>query len=403
MKKLEWSAFWTVVGVVLLFASAIAVTLFAPDFIDPSWRQASSTYQVQMYKVSDPNVYISTSNPRSATLQYVYHVKNGFTALAFQESEAVRIMSAPDLEHYITRLNDKELKLTTDLLLLRHPLSKEQEEAFRSAQKGTLYYEVYELYRPNLQEAFAVTETDGIIENWSDNFSLIGNKPPYYSEDGLIYVNNPQEYRISLTNFQGKDYWLYDENGEPVADLKQLTEGKMRFLSRQALVHMGEDIYRVEGCWYCHTDQTRTLVQDTVLNGATDYPAPPSSANEYIFQRVTFPGTRRIGPDLSRVGIKRPHRDWHQSHFWSPKSESRGSVMPSFGHFFDNNPTGSPQNTYGVPNYKFEAIFQYLMTKGTRILPPTQAWWLGEDPIQTIDIIEGKSTYSSKRKSTAES
>ena len=30
------------------------------------------------------------------------------------------------------------------------------------------------------------------------------------------------------------------------------------------------------------------------------------------------------------------------------------------------------------------------MTKGTRITPPTQAWWLGKDPIQTLEIIEGK-------------
>ncbi len=390
MKKIEWSAFWTAIGVIILFASAVGVTLFAPEFIDPSWKRASSTYQVQMYQVSDPNVYISTSNPGGTGLQYVYHLKSGFTALAFQESEAVRIIAPAELEHYITHIDDKELKLTTDLLLLRRPESKEQEAAFRSQHKAELYYELYELYDPQLEEAFTVTESDGIIENWSDRFTLIGKPPHYYSNDGVIYVNNPKEYRISQTNFRGDNYWLYDENGEPLRDIKQLKEGRMQFLSRKALIGMGEDIYRIEGCWYCHTDQTRTLVQDTVLNGATNYPAPPSSANEYIFQRVTFPGTRRIGPDLSRVGIKRPHRDWHQSHFWSPKSESKGSVMPSFGHFFDNNPTGTMQNSYGVPNYKFEAIYQYLMTKGTRILPPTQAWWLGDDPIQTIDIIEGR-------------
>lgn len=389
MHKIEWSAFWTVVGVVLLFATAIGVTLFAPEFIDPSWKQASSTYQVQMYQVSDPNVYISTSNPGGAGLQYVYHLKRGFTCTAFQENEAVRIMAPPELEHYITRLDDPKLKITTDLLLLRLPSSKEQENAFRATQKADRYFDVYELYDPNLQEAFTITQTDGIIENWSDTFQLIGEDPTYYTKDGVIYVSNPQEYSISKTNFRGDEYWLFNENGEPVRTIDQLQGNNLKFLSRKSLITMGEDIYRVEGCWYCHTDQTRTLVQDTVANGATDYPAPPSSANEYIFQRVTFPGTRRIGPDLSRVGIKRPHRDWHMAHFWSPSSESKGSVMPSFGHFFSNNPTGSPQNPYGVPNYKFEAIFQYLMTKGTRILPPTQAWWLGLDPIQTIDIIEG--------------
>ncbi|MCH9608529.1 MAG: hypothetical protein S4CHLAM45_11070 [Chlamydiales bacterium] len=389
MKKLEWSALGTVIGIVLLFASAIFVTLWAPEHIDPSWKQASSTYQEQMYTVSDPNVYISTSNPGGAGLQYVYHLKRGFTALAFQESEVIRIMAPPELQTYITHLEDQKLKLTTRLLLLRRPVAKDLEKTFREKLGGDQYYEIYELYDPKLEEAFAVTETDGVIENWSDHFQLMGDQPPYYTEKGVIYVSNPKEYTVSKRNLQGNEYWLYNENGEPVRDFKELTQGRLKFLSRKALIDMGENIYRIEGCWYCHTDQTRTLVQDTVLNGAPDYPAPPSSANEYIYQRVTFPGTRRIGPDISRVGIKRPHRDWHMSHFWSPQSESKGSVMPTFTHFFDKDPTGSPQNPYTVPNYKFEAIFQYLMTKGTRILPPTEAWWLGKDPIQTIDIIEG--------------
>ncbi len=32
------------------------------------------------------------------------------------------------------------------------------------------------------------------------------------------------------------------------------------------------------------------------------------------------------------------------------------------------------------------------MTKGTRITPPTQAWWLGKDPLHTTEIIEGLRT-----------
>jgi len=133
-------------------------------------------------------------------------------------------------------------------------------------------------------------------------------------------------------------------------------------------------------------------VQDVVLNGSDSYPAPPSSANEYIYQKITFPGTRRIGPDISRTGVKRPSRDWHKGHFWSPQSASKGSIMPAFRHFFDNDPRGTGHNQMGIPNYKFEAIYQYLMTKGTRIFPPTQAWWLGKDPIQTLEIIEGRKT-----------
>ena len=64
--------------------------------------------------------------------------------------------------------------------------------------------------------------------------------------------------------------------------------------------------------------------------------------------------------------------------------------MPAFQHFFDNDPRGTGKNSIGIPNYRFEAIYQYMMTKGTRITPPTQAWWLGKDPIQTKEIIQGQ-------------
>ena len=69
-----------------------------------------------------------------------------------------------------------------------------------------------------------------------------------------------------------------------------------------------------------------------------------------------------------------------------------GLIMPSFRHFFDFDPRGTAKSPVGIPNYRFEAIYQYLMTKGTRITPPTQAWWLGKDPIRTKEIIEGNFT-----------
>lgn len=399
--RLEWSAILTILGVIILFSSAILVTLIAPNYVDPSWRQASSEYQVQMYRVSDPNVYISTSTPRGFGLQYIYHIKEGFTLTAFQESEATKIFAPPDLEKYVTRLDDPMLKLTSRVLLLRkYQKEKELQSSLQEEWKtlhldwettGIPFFDILELYDPQQEEVFAVTESDGVIEFWADkNFTILGKTPPYFIDKGVIYVNNPKEYRKSEVLYRGKSYWLYNENGQPVKEAGELQSEKMRFLSREALIGIGQDIFRIEGCWYCHTDQTRTLVQDTVLNGSADFPAPPSSANEYIFQSVTFPGTRRIGPDLSRVGVKRPNRDWHMSHFWEPRSESKGSVMPSFRHFFETDPAGSAASPFDVPNYLFEAVFQYLMTKGTRITSPNQAWWLGLDPVQTLDIIEGR-------------
>jgi len=412
MYKVEKSALITIIGIFLLFSMAMAVVLIAPRYVDPTWTTPTNPYQVQIYEIADPHLYI-TSSPGNSERQQVYHIKQDFSLLAFQESETTRIVSPPSLEKFITHPHDSSLKLTSQLLFLRKPVQiagsfdgvaaadtlrkslQEQWHKTHPADQNVPYFEILELYQPNGTEGFAVASSEGILENWIDrNFIILDDtvKQKYHQDPGVIYVNNPQEFRIRAYNVSDGKGWRYDPNGEPIQDLKQLQSHALGFKSRQELIQLGEHIYAIEGCWYCHTDQTRTLVQDVVLNGSDSYPAPPSSANEYIYQRITFPGTRRIGPDLSRVAVKRPSRDWHKGHFWSPKTASKGSIMPAFQHFFDTDPRGTGKNQMGIPNYRFEAIFQYLMTKGTRITPPTQAWWLGKDPVKTKEIIEGQRT-----------
>lgn len=376
--RLEWSAVLTVVGILLLFSSAIATIVIAPNFIDPSWVQPTSYFQEQMYKQADPNFYIARASPGSDTLEYVHHLKKGETLLAFQENEVLRIQAPPELEKFVTRFGDEKVKLTSDLLLLRTPTKA-------PLQPGVQWLELYD---PGVTEAFSVAGGDGTDESFiGSHYTILDAtvQKPFHKDPGVIYVKNPQEYRFSESHH-------YDPQGQVIRSLEELRGKELGFRSRAELIRLGEKIYAAEGCWYCHTDQTRTLIQDTVLNGSEVYAAPPSSANEYIYQKITFPGTRRIGPDLSRVGIKRPSRDWHKSHFWAPKTASIGSIMPAFRHFFDNDPRGTSLNV-GIPNYQFEAMFQYLMTKGTRITPPTQSWWKGKDPIQTTQIIEGHSPH----------
>lgn len=410
MHKIDKSALFTVIGIILFFGAAISIVLIAPLYVDKAWVSPSSPYQVQMYEVEDPNVYISGSSAfwGGSELQYLHHLKQDYTLLAFSEGDITRIIAPPELESYITKVNEPKLKLTSRLLLLRAPQNKEAGEKKRKDLQAEWKNEnpnwkdkgldkpdfhILELYDPQVAEAFSYDPSQGLIQNWIDTDFVILDEAPkqfYHQEHGVVYVQNPREYRISPVRIGDLQLWHYDPEGEPIKDLSALKTLGLGFLSRKELISLGEHIYAIEGCWYCHTDQTRTLVQDVVLNGSDSFPAPPSSPNEYIYQNITFPGTRRIGPDLSRVGVKRPSRDWHKSHFWEPKTSSPGSIMPSFKHFFDFDPRGAGPNKVGIPNYKFEAVFQYLMTKGTRITAPTEAWWLGKDPIKTIDIIEGR-------------
>ncbi len=412
--RLDKSAILTVVGIILLFSGSVIVTLIAPRYVDPTWTSPSSSYQVQMYEVSDPNLYISSASGHSSTLQFVYHIKENFTLLLFQESEYSRIVAPDHLKKYITAYNEPVLTLTSKLLLLRSPEKSDHFDAIAAAgqlrtsivneweknhpkwkEEGTSKpnIQIMELYEPDSHDAFALALTDGMIENWVDHdFRILDETPMqnYHKDSGVIYVRNPSEFRITNIKTGNVNDWVYDPKGEAIQGLDALKSHPAGFHSRAELIAAGEHIYAIEGCWYCHTDQTRTLVQDVMLNGSDSHPAPPSTASEYIYQKITFPGTRRIGPDLSRVGVKRSSRDWHKTHFQFPQTASKGSIMPAFRHFFDDDPRGTSKNTEGIPNYQFEAIFQYLMTKGTRITPPTQAWWLGKDPVGTKEIIEGR-------------
>lgn len=127
--KLEGSALLTFIGVILLFSTAVMVTLIAPRYIDSTWTDAASPFQTQMYEVEDPNLYLSSAATRGKELQYVHHLKNDFTLLAFKESENLRIVAPSSLEKFITRFDDPELKLTSHLMMLREPQGQMKEAA----------------------------------------------------------------------------------------------------------------------------------------------------------------------------------------------------------------------------------------------------------------------------------
>jgi len=84
----------------------------------------------------------------------------------------------------------------------------------------------------------------------------------------------------------------------------------------------GRTIYMQEGCFYCHSQQTR--YQDRGMG-------PTAIPQEYQFDSPHLLGSARTGPDLAREGGKYPSR-WHREHHINPRSKSAGSIMPSFRH-----------------------------------------------------------------------
>ncbi len=91
----------------------------------------------------------------------------------------------------------------------------------------------------------------------------------------------------------------------------------------------GRAIYVREGCWYCHTQQTRTILADTKRSGWRGVDAPVSTPDEFVYDSPHLFGTKRTGPDLSRVGGKYDTQ-WHQTHFRNPRDLVPGSIMPPY-------------------------------------------------------------------------
>ena len=86
---------------------------------------------------------------------------------------------------------------------------------------------------------------------------------------------------------------------------------------------VGRDIYVREGCYLCHSQWVRPFRSETLRYG------PWSRAEEYVYDRPFQLGSRRIGPDLHRVGGK--YNDaWHYEHMKDPRATSPGSIMPPY-------------------------------------------------------------------------
>ena len=94
------------------------------------------------------------------------------------------------------------------------------------------------------------------------------------------------------------------------------------------LEQAGRDVYIKEGCYNCHSQMVRPFRAETKRYGTW------SRAYEYSYDRPFQLGSRRIGPDLHRIGGKYPDA-WHYEHMIDPRSTSPGSIMPAYAWLAD--------------------------------------------------------------------
>jgi cytochrome c oxidase cbb3-type subunit I/II len=111
----------------------------------------------------------------------------------------------------------------------------------------------------------------------------------------------------------------------------------------------GRDLYLAEGCYNCHSQMIRPIRAETERYCAYSKPG------EFVFDHPFQWGSRRIGPDLQRVGGKYPDL-WHVRHMDDPRAITAGSIMPAYPWMLSSSldfdaiePIMRAHRTVGVP------------------------------------------------------
>ncbi|MCP3675101.1 MAG: cytochrome-c oxidase, cbb3-type subunit II [Gammaproteobacteria bacterium] len=135
----------------------------------------------------------------------------------------------------------------------------------------------------------------------------------------------------------------------PLFFISQTTEPVEGLKPYPALELEGRDIYIREGCHVCHTQMIRPLRAETERYGHY------TVAGEDVYEHPFLWGSKRTGPDLSRIGT-RYSDDWHRVHLNNPRDVVPESNMPAYswlnGGILDGVDTGSKMKALrivGVP------------------------------------------------------
>jgi cbb3-type cytochrome c oxidase subunit II len=137
----------------------------------------------------------------------------------------------------------------------------------------------------------------------------------------------------------------------------------------------GRNIYRREGCFYCHSQFTR--YQDREYGEVVQ-------AGDYVYETPHVLGTERTGPDLSNIGGKYPLA-WHEAHHIDPRKVKPGSIMPSFSYLTDS---------------EMKDLVVYLDTIGKQRQPKT--WLVAPQEIRDrVAVIEEKVNFNASASASA--
>ncbi len=176
---------------------------------------------------------------------------------------------------------------------------------------------------------------------------------------------------------------------------------------RPGLARQGAEVYRANGCYYCHSEQVRSssivpasghseavrgFGGDVDRGWGARKSLVQSVAQDYLYDYPVMLGSQRVGPDLANIGARQTNAVWLLAHLYNPQDTSKGSTMPPYRFLFTKTrlkpgekpaPDALPSGTGGttadeqvVPTDDARALVAYLLSLHSESLvyPETPPW-----------------------------
>ncbi len=128
----------------------------------------------------------------------------------------------------------------------------------------------------------------------------------------------------------------------------------------------GREVYRADGCIYCHSQQVRAA--DFGADVARGWGKRRSVSRDYLYDKPVFLGTMRTGPDLANIGLRQPSVEWHLTHLYNPQITSRGSIMPPHPFLFELRKIGAMPSPDAL-----KLTGEFAPPRGYEVVPKAEA------------------------------
>jgi cytochrome c oxidase cbb3-type subunit 1 len=209
------------------------------------------------------------------------------------------------------------------------------------------FYKTASEGRPFDEQATALPPIDTPVE--------VIRKGSWIENPSTVFLVAGFAFFFLAVGVQGVTPWLMAETRTATVQ-DTVTKAPIQVAAYTPEELKGRHVYIREGCWYCHSQYVRPVTGESFRWG------PVSQAGEYAHDRPHLFSTRRIGPDLTRVGRKYGD-DWHAAHHWNPRDVVPDTIMPAFPWLYEPAKDGlAPQL-----NEEGRAMVAYLQRLGTGI------------------------------------